>query len=538
MNTAEALVKLLENAGVKHIFGHPGEQILPVYRALQDSSIEHILVRHEQAGAHAASMYACSTGKFSVCISTASPGALNFVMAAATSYKDHVPILILTGDNPYSERLEDRFQTFDLPSVFENVTVKNYSPTNAKEAIHALKEAIEIFNKEPTGPIHINLPKDVLNEEAPSNYLDYPVEYDPNYNYNQLNLLKTIISSSKKPFIIAGAGVVWSGACLKLKEFAEKNNIPIATTYTARGVIDENNPINLGMVGLRGTAMSNYAYLNSDLILVLGSRLSERTTALTKDLNDFQQKIVHVNIDDHVLKGRLKIHGDVSHVLDELNEIEIDSYNNKQWLKEIKLHDEKLLVEGEDDTRSMPLRPQVAIKTVIGKMDDAYIMSDAGSHATWTMLYARPNKFGKFLYSGALCPMGMGLPGSIGISLAHPDDKVLVITGDGSFQMCIQELATIAEYNLPIVICVINNNQLAIIRQWEEMISPDFRYQVDLKNPDFLAIVKGYGIDGERVANIEQLEKALLKAKDSNGPYFIEVLTRQENIPLSEVKPQ
>lgn len=530
MNTAEVLVKILEDASVAHIFGHPGEQILPMYKALEKSSIKHILTRHEQAAAHAADMYAHSTGNFSVCMSTASPGALNFVMAVATAYKDNNSVLVLTGDNPYSERLQDNFQSFDLPGVFENITFKNYVPSNGREAILALKEAIEIFKKEPRGPIHINLPKDILMEEGVERFIDSSINYKTDYNYNQMNLLINMINSSKKPLILGGSGIIWANACNELKEFAEKNNIPVTTTYPARGIIDEKNPINLGLVGTRGSSMSNYAYLHSDLIIVLGSRLSERTTILSSKLNNFEQKVVHVNIDKSVLKGKVKINGDVSYVLKELNSIDFN-LNNKKWLDEIKCNDNPLIVDGVYD-RSLPLRPQSAIQTIYDNIGNSYVMGDAGSHATWTMLLANPDKYGKFSYSGALCPMGMGLPGAIGISLAHPGEKVVVINGDGGFQMCIEELATIREYNLPIIITLINNNQLGIIRQWEEAIDENFRYEVDLKNPDFLTIVKGYGIDGERVNTNGEIESAIKKAMNMDGPYFIEINTREEDIPL------
>lgn len=529
MNTAEILVKILENNNVKHIFGHPGEQILPMYNALKQSSIKHVLMRHEQGAVHAADMYARSTGNFSVCISTASPGALNFIMGVSTAYKDSVPVLILTGDNPQSNDLND-FQGFDLPKVFETVTFKNYNPLNGKEAISALNEAVYLLKNHPKGPIHINLPKDVLLDENISNYKNHSDNnYKDNYNYSQLNLLINVLRQSTKPFVIVGNGVLWGHAIDELKEFASKNNIPISTTYPARGIIDESDRINLGMVGMRGTSRSNYAYKNSDLILVLGARLSDRTKGFC-DFENIKSKIIHVNIDETVLEGRLKIHGNVLNVLNELNKTK---FNNDygDWWDEINSHNEKQVIEGVHD-ESLPLKPQAAIQTIYDIIGDAYVLGDAGSHATWAMQCAHPNKFGKFLYSGSLCPMGLGLPGSIGVSMAHPNEKVFVINGDGGFQMCIQELATVRQYNLPITVIILNNSQLGIIRQWEEIISKDFRYEVDLENPDFVKIGEGYHIKSVRVNNITDLRNKLNESMDYNEPYLIEIIVREENIPL------
>lgn len=537
MNTAEALVKLLEDSSVKHIFGHPGEQIIRMYQVLNDSPIEHILVRHEQSGVHAADAYGRTTGKFGVCMATAGPGALNLVMGLATAYKDSVPILALTGDNPYSLRNEDNFQSFDLPGVFKKLTIKNFNPSSPKEAVLNMKEALDILKNQPIGPIHFNLPKDILEgEEGVEEALEKPYVSNINYNYGQMNLLTSLLKSSKKPVILAGAGVIFSGATEILKDFVEENNIPVLTTYHGKGVLDEDSKLNLGLVGVRGTSLSNYAYLNSDLILVLGAKLSERTIS-KGDFNEIKQKIIDVNLNKNHLKGKLKIYGDVKEVLNTLKSEDLNnklfSELNKLWIDEIYNHNIENKVIGSDDN-SIPLRPQSAIKTILDESKEAYVAGDAGSHTVWAMLLAHPNKFGKFTYSGALSPMGWGLPASIGISMAHPNERVVVINGDGGFQMSIQELATIKEYNLPITICILNNSQLGIIRQWEEDISKDLRYQIDLDNPDFLAIGKAYGIDGVKANSSEKLKDALKKSSNSDSPYIIEISVREENVPLPD----
>ena len=535
MNTAEALVKLLEDNGVSHIFGHPGEQIIRMYEALNDSSIEHILVRHEQAATHAADGYARTSAKFGVCMSTAGPGALNLIMGLATAYKDSVPILAITGDNPYSLRNEDNFQTFDLPAVFKEVTIKNFNPTTGREAILEMKEALDILNNEPRGPVHFNLPKDVLSDtEGIEEALNKPFVSKLDYNYGQMNLLVSLLKSSKKPMILAGAGVIYSGACKLLKDFAENNNIPIVTTYHGRGILDENLKLNLGLVGIRGTSLSNYAYLNSDLILSLGAKLSERTIALG-DFNEIKQKIIDVNVNKDHLKGKLKIYGDVKEVLTTLMSEDLDSEHfrefNKLWLDEIYTNNIEGPIIGADDN-SLPLRPQSVIKTIFNTSKGLYVTGDAGSHTTWTMMLAKPSKFGEFTYSGAMSPMGWGVPAAIGVSMAHPNERIVVICGDGGFQMTIEELATIKEYNLPITICILNNSQLGIIRQWEENLSKDLRYQVDLDNPNFLDIAKAYGICGVQSNTTEKMVSSLEKSFELNEPFIIETEVRQEDIPL------
>ncbi|WP_407462277.1 thiamine pyrophosphate-binding protein [Methanobrevibacter sp.] len=595
MNTAEALIGLLEQDGVKHIFGHPGEQILPFYKALKDSSIEHILTRHEQGAVHAADAYARSSGNYGMCISTAGPGAMNLVMGLATAFKDSVPLLVITGDNDYSRKDEDIFQNSPINDVFENITVASFHPSSAESAIFNLIESLIMLHKCPKGPVHINLSKDVLMEEVNiegisleklidssktpifddvSSDLDCFNErisnrddlyelvniFDDQFNYfdgklvfiddfsknvmanvdNSINLAIDKLKSSRKPLIVVGNGIVWGKAIEKLNAIVSKTWVPIATTFHSKGVISEDDKLNLGIVGLRGTSIANYAYENSDCILVLGARLSERTIAAC-DFNEVKDKIMHVNIDEDCLKGNINICMDASDLLDLLlDEFESKEYKDKDfilyqdWINEIYSHHEPLIVDGieESEENYTPLRPPYAINKIVNAFKGSYFLSDAGTHTTWTTLLSSNDKFGKLLFSGGFGPMGYGLPGAIGVAVAHPDSQVVVICGDGDIQMVIQELATIREYDLNVNVFIIDNSQLGIIRQWEETVYDMDKYQIDLSNPDFVKLAEAYGIESMKVESREDLELAIDKAFGSSHAFLADVCVCEENIPL------
>ncbi len=595
MNTAEALIRLLEQDGVKHIFGHPGEQILPFYKALKDSSIEHILTRHEQGAVHAADAYARSSGNYGMCISTAGPGAMNLVMGVATAFKDSVPLLVITGDNDYSRKDEDIFQNSPINDVFENITVASFHPSSAKSAIFNLIESLIMLHKCPKGPVHINLSKDVLMEDVDLNdislerligssktpiFADIPSDFDcfnerisnlddlyelvnifdDHFNYfdgklvfiddlsknvmanvdNSINLAIEKLKNSRKPLIVVGNGIVWGKAIEKLNAFVSKTWVPIVTTFHSKGVISEDDKLNLGIVGLRGTSIANYAYENSDCILVLGARLSERTIAAC-DFNDVKDKMIHVNINGDCLKGKINICMDASDLLDLLlNDLEYKEYKDKDfilyqdWINEIYSNHKPLIVDGieESEENCSPLRPPYAINKIVNAFKGSYFLSDAGTHTTWTTLLSSNDKFGKLLFSGGFGPMGYGLPGAIGVAVAHQDNQVVVICGDGDIQMVIQELATIREYDLNVNVFIIDNSQLGIIRQWEETVYDMEKYQIDLSNPDFVKLAKAYGIDSMKVESKEDLELAIDNAFGSNHAFLADVCVCEENIPL------
>ena len=528
LRCADALVKILELNSVKFIFGHPGEQILPFYDAMRESSIKHILMRHEQGAAHAADGYARASASVGVCTATGGPGALNLVMGVATAYKDSVPIIIITGDVSSDLKGRDGFQDIDIGAVFKPITLKSFDIKNPEEGIISLKRAFKTLEYNKKGPIHLNFPKDVLESYVDESILDfvededYHIEIDINDLKNGMELLE----NAEKPLILAGAGVFWSHASNTLLKFAEAHGIPVASTYPARGVISEEHQLSTGMLGLRGTDAANYAGKNCDLLICLGCRFSERTSVGIGDC-----KIIHVNLDESVLEGDVKIQGDVKEFLSEIMHVKIK--NTDGWLSMVHEHTNRFHVDT--DFSEVPIKPQRAIKEILEASNDSIIVNDAGTHTTWVTLLISVKNPSSLLFSGGFGPMGYGVPGAIGAALANPGRSVVAVVGDGDFQMTLQELATIKELDLPIITCIINNSTLRIIKQWQEIYYGE-SYQVELENPDFIKLADAYHIPALRVDSPGEVLTAVKKALALNLPYLIDVVVnKEEEIPLPEV---
>ena len=508
MNVAQNLVKILEEEGIRDIFGIPGDQIMPFYKALSESKINHILTRHEQAAAHAADGYARSSGRIGVCLSTIGPGALNFTMAVATAFKDNVPILILTGDNELEYKNTDFFQSVPQVEIFKNITKASYNPLNGTEAMYVLRAAIYELKMMPKGPIHINLSKDVLLSE---DFNDFDLCYLCEDDLSKISDAQRLIDSSKKPLLILGAGAISQRE--NISKIAHEYQIPVTTTFHAKGIIPESDELNLGMCGIRSTPQSIYAFENADCIIGLGIKASERT------LSEIPDNFIHVNLNKDVLVGNYPIHGKVEDFLAQIK------FKKAEWLDEILQIDDGIVIEGVDDD----LAPQAAIKRILERFPDNIIASDAGSHTTWTTLLKKCQKPGELLFSGGFAPMGYGLPAAIGASFAT-GEKIIVINGDGDFQMNLQELATLKGNDLDVIVFILNNSEFGIIRQWQEQFYDMNPYEVKLNNPDFVKLASSYSIDAVRVDNLFDLEYLL--ESDLKGPLVVEVVVRSENIPL------
>ena len=508
MNVADNFVKILEEEGIRDVFGIPGEQIMPLYKSLSNSNINHVLTRHEQAAAHAADGYARSSGRIGVCIATASPGALNFTMALATAFKDNVAILVITGDNELKYRGTDQFQSLPQVEMFKHIAQASYNPLNGTEAMYVLRAAIYELKTIPKGPIHINLSKDVLLSEE---FNDFDLCYLCEDDLSNISKAQELINGSKRPLFILGAGAISQKE--NIERIARKCQIPVATTFHGKGIISETDDLSLGLVGTRSTPRAKYAFENADCIIALGIKASERT------LPTVPNNLIHVNINKDVLVGDYPIHGKVEDFLAGINFKEVD------WLSDILKIDNEIEIDGLDDD----LAPQAAIKRILDKFSDNIIVSDAGSHTTWTTLLKKSLKPGQLLFSGGLAPMGYGLPAAMGANVAT-GEKIIVINGDGDFQMNLQELATIKENNMDVIMFILNNSEYGIIRQWQEEFYDMNPYQIKLENPDFVKLASSYSIDAVRVDNLSDLEYLL--ESDLSGPLVVEVVVRSENIPL------
>ena len=508
MNVSDKIVEILESEDILDVFGIPGDQIMPLYKALSTSNINHVLTRHEQAAAHAADGYYRSSGKIGVCITTISPGALNCTMALATAYKDNIPILIITGDNELKYRGTDFFQTLPQREIFSHIVQDSYNPLNGTEALYCLKAAIFALKNNPKGPIHINLAKDVLLSE---DFQDFDLCYLCEDDMSNISKAQDIIDNSQRPLLILGAGAISQKD--NIQKIAHEYQIPVTTTFHGKGIISEFDDLNLGLVGIRGSSRAKYAFENADSVIALGIKASERT------LSELPKNLIHVNINRDVLIGDCPIHGNVCDFLENVE------FRHVDWLGEILEVDDDLEIEGIDDD----LKPQAAINRILNKFSQNIIVSDAGSHTTWTTLLKKSTGPGQLLFSGGLAPMGYGLPAAIGASIAT-GEKIIVINGDGDFQMNLQELATLRENDLDVIVFILNNSEFGIIRQWEETFYGMDPYQVKLENPDFVKLSSSYGIDAVRVDNLDDLD--LVLGKNLSGPLVVEVIVESENIPL------
>lgn len=509
---AQALVRALKKEHVDVIFGYPGGAILPVYDALYDSSIKHILTRSEQAAAHAASGYARVSGKVGVCLATSGPGATNLVTGIATAYMDSIPLVAITGQVSLSLIGQDVFQEVDITGATASFTKHSYLIKKAEDIPRVVKEAFYIASTGRPGPVIIDLPKDVAEKEF--NFI-YPETvnlrgYKPNIYGHPLQIQKAAeaINAAKLPIIYAGGGINLSRANDELMDFAIKTQIPVVTTLMGIGSFPENHPLSLGFLGMHGNYCANKALSKADLIIALGARFADRQTG---DVTKFatKAKIIHIDIDpaevDKNIKTDIPIVGDIKKILPEVTK-KVKKRGRSSWNKYIiKLKKTKSQIQSDKFT------PQRIIKELSRKTKgNAIITTEVGCHQMWAAQHYEYKRPRSFISSGGLGTMGYGLPAAIGAKIAKPEELVINICGDGSFQMNFAELATIVEYDLPIKIILFNNKGLGLVRQLQQFYYKKRYNQVHFGyTPDFIHLASSYDIDGMRVTNLNELEKGL-----------------------------
>ena len=550
MTGAEILIECLKKEKVKDIFGYPGGAVIPIFDVLYDEKdINLYLVRHEQASAHNADGYSRSTGKVGVCLATSGPGATNLVTGLATAYMDSIPMVAITGQVSTGSIGSDAFQEADTTGITRPVTKHNYLVKDVKDLPRIVREAFYIASTGRPGPVLIDMPKDVQNAKAEFVWPE-KVEissYKPTTkpHAGQIKKAAELIAGSKKPIIYYGGGVMLAGADNEIREFVKKTQIPVTTTLMGLGAYpaDYDDPLYLGMLGMHGTVYANYAISHSDLIIAVGSRFDDRVTGKLDEFAPYAD-IIHIDIDPASISKTVKVDvpivGDVKEVLRELNKI-VKQAEINDWLEQIAEWKEAYPLNFKDSQEI--IKPQ-SIVTELDKLTNhgAIIVGDVGQHQMWLAQYYMFQKSRRWLNSGGLGTMGYALPAAIGAKVANPNEQVICVAGDGSFQMNIQELATIRSHDIPVKMIIVNNMYLGMVRQWQQLFYNN-RYSAVLlgkeKNhswtgdyyPDFVKLSEAYGIPAKRVSDPAKLEAALKEMLETDGPFLLDVLVdKEENV--------
>ncbi len=530
-NGAEILIKTLADLDVDTIFGYPGGAVLPVYDALFDNhDLNHILIRHEQAGSHAADGYARATGKPGVVLATSGPGGTNTVTGIATAMMDSIPLVVLTGQVPTGVIGNDAFQEADIVGITRPITKQNYLVRDVNDLENVLREAFHIATNGRPGPVLVDLPKDMLNTKGNFSGLkkvEIP-SFKPTLHGHQPQITKAaeMLSNAKKPLIYAGGGVIAGEAWEELTAFAEKMNIPVTTTLMGLGGFPENKPQSLGMLGMHGTWYANMAMTECDVLLAVGARFDDRVTGRLDGFSPNSRKI-HIDIDPSCIGKNVDVEvpivGDVKHVLPGINAKAIPPEISDWWSTIHSWQKEHPLVVPESETEIYPQRMVQMISEVT--KGDAIVVTDVGQHQMWAAQHYKYNHPRSWISSGGLGTMGYGFPAAIGAKLAKPDRDVVCITGDGGFQMSSYELATAVEYKIPVKIVIMNNNCLGMVRQWQQLFY-EKRYSSSVfgsNNPDFVKMAECYGATGMRAETPAEMQDVLEKAMAINdGPVLMD----------------
>jgi len=535
---AEAIVKALELEKVNLIFGYPGATILPFYDALIGSSVRHVLTRHEQGAAHAASGYARASGQTGVCVATSGPGATNLITGIATAYMDSIPIVAITGQVSTEQIGKDVFQEADITGATAPFCKHNYLVKDVKELPRIIKEAFYIASTGRPGPVVIDIPVDIQNSKLD---FKYPEKidirgYKPNYNGHPMQIKKIVseFSKSKNPVICAGGGVISSGASDVLMKFARKHNIPIVTTMMGKGAIPCGDNLNFGMIGSHGVYTANYALNNCDLLMLLGARVGDRAINTATKLSK-KATIIHIDIDPAEIGKNLEAHipvvGDVENVLSDLAP-KMDEVHFNDWfdeLSDIRIKNQKQIQIYEDF-----VNPRNVIEILTGFLGETSVVTtEVGQNQIWCTNNFKSKRPRDFISSGGMGTMGYGLPAAVGASFAKGIDFVVAIEGDGSFQMSMQELGTIIQEKLKVKIIIFNNNRLGMVREMQKVKNNGRYNQVFLNsNPDFVKLGEAYGIKGEIIKNDREVGAALDRMLKHDGPYILECKVNPEESTL------
>lgn len=536
---AQVVWEVLTQEGVEVVFGYPGGAILPTYDAMLDYPVRHVLVRHEQGAAHMADGYARASGEVGVAMATSGPGATNLVTGIATAMMDSSPIVCITGQVPSAAIGSDAFQETDVTGVTLPITKHNYLITRAEDIAPAMREAFYVARSGRPGPVLVDISKDAQNATVDYLPADGPAQlpgYRPDLRAlpEQYERAIELIEQAERPLILAGHGVMMSGAMQALADFAERTRIPVAMTLLGIGGFPASHPLNLGMMGMHGEAWVNTAIQEADLLLAFGMRFDDRVTGNLKTYAVNAKKI-HVEIDPSEINKNVAVEvgivGDLRETLERLLP-RLPRKKHAAWLTHI---DELKGDSAVRDIQSLPDSGHLYAAHVINDLwrctdGESIVVTDVGQHQMWEAQYYRHEKPFTLITSGGLGTMGFALPAAVGVRFARPDEEIWVIVGDGGFQMTQAELSTCAQEGIKLNIAIINNGYLGMVRQWQEFFYERRYAATPLHNPDFLKLAEAHSLDARRVDQRDQVEAAVEWARQRPGTVVIDFQVEQEDI--------
>ena len=534
---AQIVWEMLQRESVDVVFGMPGGSIMTTYHPRQEYGVRHVLVRHEQGAAHAADGYARASGRVGVALTTSGPGATNLTTGIATAMMDSIPIVCITGQVRTSSIGSDAFQEADITGITLPITKHNYLVTDVRDLARTIREAFYIASTGRPGPVLIDLPVDVqmaaIDFEPPHDEVNLP-GYSSTWpvDPDSVERIASALAGAERPVILAGHGVVLSGAAHLLRTIAETAELPVATTLLGKGSFPDRHPLALGMMGMHGTAAANYAIQEADLLLALGMRFDDRVTGCLARYAPRARKI-HVDLDPAEIcknvHADLGVVADVRDLLEQITPL-ISRSDRAAWIERIAVWksdaaEREILSHLDSDALTAPEALHAIWRQTNG---EALVVTDVGQNQMWAAQYYASSQPRSFLSSGGLGTMGFALPAAIGAQIARPSDEVWVIAGDGGFQMNVQELATVVQEDLPLRVAVLNNGYLGMVRQWQEQFY-DKRYEsTKLVNPDFMRLAEAYGLEAWRGTTADEAREAISQARTCRSACLIEFIVADE----------
>ena len=538
---AEILWATLEGEGVSVVFGYPGGAILPAYDALRKFPIRHVLVRHEQGAAHMADGYARASGKVGVCVATSGPGATNLVTGIATAMLDSVPMVCITGQVSSKVLGTDAFQEVDITGIALPITKHNYVVTRAEDVGRTIREAFLVARSGRPGPVLVDITKDAQQGLADFDFAaatPKPHRPHPMLRTESASILQAaeLIRSAKKPVILAGHGIIQSGAYKQVVTLAERMRIPVASTLLGLGAFPASHPLSMGMMGMHGEAWVNHAIQSSDLLIACGMRFDDRVTGTLATYAPNAKKI-HIEVDPAEINKNVKadvaLIGDLKEALEALlpHLSPRDGAGESAWLREIEAGKGEVAVR---DIKNLPDSGHLYAAHVMHDLwratdGKAIVVTDVGQHQMWEAQYYKHDEPRTLITSGGLGTMGFALPAAIGAKIACPDKEVWVVAGDGGFQMTAAELSTAAQENLDLNVAVVNNGYLGMVRQWQEFFYDKNYESSPLRSPDFVKLAEAHGIEGTAVSKRSEVVPAIERARGHKGPFVINFLVEKED---------